>query len=324
MGLRFDDTWIWDLWLAVDGPDYHAFYLQAPKELGDPELRHRNVSIGHAVSLDLREWEQLPDALHPAQEEGAWDDFTTWTGSVIQHEGLWYMFYTGGNRSENALIQRVGYAVSKDLIHWERTPGNPVLLCDPDRYEAFNPDEWYELTWRDPWLMQDESSGQFYAFITARSKMGPRDGRGVIALAQSTDLQEWQVLDPVTPPGDFGYMEVPQVVEIGHRFYLLFSTVEKFHSRARRQRINTPPETGIYYLLAESPFGPYTSKADSCLLGPSSYTFYAGKVLLDPHGNQVLLPMRYLDPSGQFVGEMHDPIPVSVMEDGRMILEGGD
>jgi beta-fructofuranosidase len=52
--LRLPNRWIWDFWLARDGKDYHAFYLQAPRSLGDPALRHFNASIGHAVSQDLR------------------------------------------------------------------------------------------------------------------------------------------------------------------------------------------------------------------------------------------------------------------------------
>ena len=44
MTLRLPDKWVWDFWLARDGTDYHAFYLQAPRALGDPELRHLNAA----------------------------------------------------------------------------------------------------------------------------------------------------------------------------------------------------------------------------------------------------------------------------------------
>jgi hypothetical protein len=77
--LRLPDTWIWDFWLARDGEDYHVFYLQAPRSLGDPELRHFNASIGHAVSRDLREWSPLPDALRLGPPS-AWDGHAVWTG----------------------------------------------------------------------------------------------------------------------------------------------------------------------------------------------------------------------------------------------------
>jgi hypothetical protein len=94
MALRLPDKWVWDFWLVRDGMDYHAFYLQAPRSLGDPELRHLNASVGHAVSKDLRHWRVLPDALS-AGPAGAWDDRAVWTGCVFREKGRWHMFYTG-------------------------------------------------------------------------------------------------------------------------------------------------------------------------------------------------------------------------------------
>ena len=40
MGLRLPDHWVWDTWYAVDGATVHAFFLQAPRSIGDPEARH--------------------------------------------------------------------------------------------------------------------------------------------------------------------------------------------------------------------------------------------------------------------------------------------
>ena len=51
------------------------------KSLGDPELRHFNVTQGHATSRDLKTWEHRGTTFAPA-EGPAWDDCTTWTGSV--------------------------------------------------------------------------------------------------------------------------------------------------------------------------------------------------------------------------------------------------
>src|ERR1700761_6905642 len=111
MTLRLQDKWVWDFWFARDQDEHHVFYLQAPRDLGDPELRHRNATIGHAVSTDLEHWRVLPDALRPGQP-GDWDDIATWTGSVIEHDGRWHMLYTGISSAENGLVQRVGLATS--------------------------------------------------------------------------------------------------------------------------------------------------------------------------------------------------------------------
>lgn len=66
MTLRLPDKWVWDFWLAQDGPDYHIFYLQAPRSLQDAHLRHWNASVGHAVSQNLSDWQILPDVLAPS------------------------------------------------------------------------------------------------------------------------------------------------------------------------------------------------------------------------------------------------------------------
>ena len=141
MTLRLPGHWLWDFWFAQDGADVHVFYLQAPRALGDPALRHRNATIGHAVSRDLRSWRVLPDALGPG-EPGEFDDLATWTGSILRHGGRWHLFYTGIARAEDGAVQRIGRAESADLVRWERR--GLVLEADP---------RWYEReTWRDPWV----------------------------------------------------------------------------------------------------------------------------------------------------------------------------
>ena len=64
--LRLDDHWVWDSWVADDGRTYHLFFLQAPRSLGDPDLRHVHATVGHATSTDLVSWRYLGQCLGPA------------------------------------------------------------------------------------------------------------------------------------------------------------------------------------------------------------------------------------------------------------------
>ncbi len=130
------------------------FYLQAPKNLEDPDLRHGSASIGHAVSPDLVSWTVVPDAIGPGPS-GAWDDTATWTGSVIEHGGAWHMFYTGISSLEGGLVQRVGHATSFDLFEWTKDTRNPVIVADPRWYEGLDPTAWREHAWRDPWVFRE-------------------------------------------------------------------------------------------------------------------------------------------------------------------------
>lgn len=315
MTLRLADKWIWDFWLARDGPDYHVFYLQAPRSLGDPDLRHWNVSVGHAVSDNLREWEVLPDALHPSSEGShAFDTYTTWTGSIIQHEGVWYLFYTGGTKSEDGLIQRIGLAVSSDLIRWEKHPENPLIVADPRWYELLDLDLWHDQAWRDPWVFRHPTQGDFHAFITARVNCGPSDGRGVIGHARSEDLIQWEILPPVTEPGAFGHMEVPQLAKVHGGYYLVFSAQKSVRSSRWRRRAEQEPLTGVYCLTAEAPLGPFHSVSEEPLVGDEIGLIYGGKLVQNPDGDWVMLATRLRNADSAFVGELTDPMPVVLSE----------
>jgi beta-fructofuranosidase len=81
----------------------------------------------------------------------------------------------------------------------------------------------------------------YHAFMCAHANNGPADGRGVIAHAQSVNLLDWEVLPPMYRSGDFSQMEVPQVCEIGGRYYLLCCTSKGDFSVARRERTSQPP-----------------------------------------------------------------------------------
>ncbi|MFP4345539.1 MAG: glycosyl hydrolase family 32 [Anaerolineales bacterium] len=325
MGLRLSDRWLWDFWLARTGPDYHLFFLQAPRALGDPERRHWHVSVGHAVSQDLRSWTLLPDALRPSPEgSAAFDSYTTWTGSVIRHAGLWYLFYTGGRRDEEGKIQRVGLATSTDLLRWDKHPANPLLTPDPTWYELLDLEHWHEQAWRDPYVIRHPTEEAFYALVTARADHGPPDGRGVIGLARSEDLIGWQVLPPVTQPGEFGHLEVPQWVALQGRYHLLFCVTGDMESERRRARSRRPPVTGTYVMSADHPLGPFDVQEARLLVGDEIGSYYAGKLVQGPRGRWYFLAALMNGPQGDFVGELCDPFPVSVSSDGTLEVDVTD
>jgi beta-fructofuranosidase len=316
--LRLDDKWIWDFWLVHDGSHHHVFYLQAPRSLGDPDLRHRHATVGHAVSEDLVSWTVLPDAFGPGAP-GAWDDGASWTGSVIAHGGQWWLFYTGVRQAEERLVQRIGAATSRDLVSWTRHPGNPLIETDPLRYETLDLTKWHDQAWRDPWVMK--VNGSFEAFITARASEGPADARGVVARARSVDLVDWRIGDPIeiTPAGQFGHLEVPEVIQLESRWYLIFCTSQDTHSAAWRSRTGRPPLTGTYYAVGDGPTGPFTL-VDSAPLGPDDGSVcYSGRITHTNDGPRYLA-WRMFDADGTFAGEIIDPLSVSPQPDGHLVL----
>ena len=125
---------MWDLWFLEDKDDYHCFYLQS-RPSNDPLTKHlQYVSIGHAVSKDLKEWTELGTVLKPGKK-GEWDDYAIRTGSVIKKGKRFYMYYTGRNHKEKN-VQRIGLAISNDLINWRKHEGNPILEADKRSMES--------------------------------------------------------------------------------------------------------------------------------------------------------------------------------------------
>lgn len=312
MALHLEDKWVWDFWHVEAKGDHHLFYLQASRALGDPELRHRNVSIGHAVSGDLTLWRVLPDALARGLP-GRWDDSSTWTGSVVEHGGRWCMLYTGTSTVEDGLVQRIGLATSDDLIRWERQADRPVLESDSEWYEQLDLEAWHDQAWRDPWVWHEPTDGAFHAYVTARAHSGDPAGRGVIGHARSRDLESWEVLPPVTEPMGFGQMEVPQLVDLGSRSHLLFCG-----ELVRRAQ---PSLTGTFHLSSERADGPFAAETMEVLEADTIGRSYAGKLIETSWGLQFLAWERGLEP-GVFAGTVSDPRPVLLAADGSVLLGG--
>jgi beta-fructofuranosidase len=323
MAFSLPEHWVWDFWLARDRADYHLFFLEAPKSIGDANARHWNVSIGHAVSRNLVDWTPLGTCFRPAPDH-AWDDGTTWTGSVIRHADKWWMFYTGTSRGESLKKQRIGLATSSDLHNWRRHPGNPVLDLDPGLYEEYDPAAWHDRSLRDPWVAPDPEGSGFRMWFTARARTGAPDGRGVVGTAWSADLVNWRAEPPVTEPGDFGECEVPQYFAAGGRFYLLFSTSARRTSTARLARLaktGEAAETGTHYFMADGPSGPWRLGPMPFLAGDAFGSLYAGRMAEDPSGRSVFLGFLGDSPAGGFTGSICDPIPIAVGSDGTLKLE---
>jgi beta-fructofuranosidase len=318
--LRLPDKWVWDFWLAREGERHHVFFLQAPRDLGDPELRHRNASIGHAVSTDLRSWTVLADAVRPGPA-GAWDDVATWTGSVLERDGRWHMLYTGISSVEDGLVQRIGLATSDDLTTWTKHPANPVLESDARWYEQLDPARWRDQSWRDPWLFVGDD-GFAHALITSRSPDGPADGAGVVAHARSADLVDWEVLPPLTEPGEFAQVEVPQLVRVGDRCLIFVSCLAEDHSRARRARLGFDGQAGTHVFTAAGVEGPYSALPTAVTpASPEPEQLYAAKLVEVARGEWRLMAFRG-DPlahDAAFAGELTDPLPLA--DDALALLD---
>ncbi|MBD8870380.1 glycoside hydrolase family protein [Nocardioides donggukensis] len=307
------DEWVWDFWVVddrhtdADHPAYHLFFLKAPRSLGDPELRHLNASVGHAVSRDLRDWTRVEDALVP-QPLGAFDDLATWTGSVVRDDdGGWHLFSTGVAQAEEGRVQRIGVSTSADLHRWERS-GDLLLEADRRWYRRWA-GQGHQEHWRDPWVVRDDA-GLWHMYVTAQAAGGHPGGAGdgVVGHATSADLRSWRVGAPLSSPtGRFDQLEVISVTCVEGRWVLMFSCLG--------------PEMpgvgvgggGVWTVAVDGPGAPVDVAAAVRL---TSERLYVGKLVPTGDGPPVFLAFENRGDSDAFIGGVIDPLAVRWRADG--------
>ena len=322
MVIALEKKWIWDSWYVNDGQRWHGFFLQADKSLGDPDLRHFNVTQGHAVSDNLIDWQHLGTTFAPSAGPG-WDDYTTWTGSVIRgDDALWHLFYTGTTRAEQGLYQRIGHATSTDLHNWQRV-GNGLCLDlegpAAARYEVEHAiGHWHDRAMRDPWVMRDPGGKGWLMYFTGRVPgVAEPNGGGAIGFATSPDLMTWTLQPPVFS-GGFGQLEVPQVFEHQGKWYCLFCTSGQHWSEAYRRFNPQNPVTGTHYLVADDPRGPWQIAPGPFLDGAEPCQRYAARIVETSDGLRIL---GFADTGkAHFAGYITDPDPVAVGPDGLLTV----
>jgi hypothetical protein len=147
---------------------HHLFYIRGIAATNWPEYPLFN--FGHAVSHDLKNWEIRQPVLQCPQT--GWDQYQVWAPHIIEHEGTYYMFYTGVNRNVSQAIclatppespfvfKRNGlyyleytnykygivYLTSKDPVkEWEELPAEKmVLMSGVSASEIYEDnDKWY-------------------------------------------------------------------------------------------------------------------------------------------------------------------------------------
>jgi beta-fructofuranosidase len=325
--LSLPNKWIWDFWLVdnqtSDDGKWHIYFLQADNTLPHPDDRHRNVSQAHAVSDDLVNWTHLGKCLEPSAGP-AFDDWTTWTGSVVKDDaGLWHLFYTGSSHVDGGYYQRIGHATSTDMHAWSRVGDGLCLdLTGPNAaaYEEYTPGHWHDRAMRDPWVMRNPVGEGWIMYFTARvpGRAEPNAG-GAIGFATSPDLATWTLEKPVYTAGEFGQLEVPQVFEHQGRWYMGFCTAHFHWSESYKARNPETPLMGTSYLMASSHLGPWQA-AVPFLDGRVPCKRYASK-FIQRNGGLELMGFLHDRPDGTFIGTVTDPVPVHTDINGILKVE---
>jgi beta-fructofuranosidase len=131
---------------------------------------------------------------------------------------------------------------------------------------------------------------------------------------------QWEVGPPIVGPGHFGEIEVPQLVAAGDRWHLLFSVPPVAHGRRWRRRTGQTPHPAVYHLAGDAPLGPFTGPPEPVTVSDGDAGLYAGKLVADGTGGWVYLAARLAGPDGTFVGELTNPMAVTLDDAGRLVI----
>ncbi|HOK65325.1 MAG TPA: ADP-ribosylglycohydrolase family protein [Anaerohalosphaeraceae bacterium] len=178
---------------------WHLYGITHAEPLGP--LDEHNFAHATADKLTQKPWRKQPFAL---TVDASWNEVHLWAPHVIEHNGLYYMFYCAGDVDNSKY--KIHLATSKDLVHWQRHPANPLVV---DGYDARDP---FILRLGDEWVM----------YYTATSD--PKGGSHIVAARTSKDLIHWgprRVVFTDPSKGTWGGpTESPTVIRRGNVYYL--------------------------------------------------------------------------------------------------------
>jgi hypothetical protein len=86
-----------------------------------------DLGIWLARSTDLKVWTNVQDEPVLGLGPEPYDRVMIAVNQIIRHEGKYYAYYHGTGSTEKPRVWTTNVAVSTDLIHWKKYPGNPLL-----------------------------------------------------------------------------------------------------------------------------------------------------------------------------------------------------
>ena len=215
---------------------YYIYYL---KEKGD-SLKH---SIYLTTTTDFVNYTEVDEVLLEATP-GAQDDWIG-TGSVVNVDGTYYLFYTGHTDGPMEYKEKVMVAKGDSPLAFEKMP----------QWELIPPDELgQKRDFRDPQAYYDPETGNITLTVTAAQDGVAR----ILKFTLSADLQSatYDGIIFTDPTGLFWNLECSDTFRLGDRWYITYSG----------------QDDTLWYASSDTPYGPYgeAKRADGKL-------FYAAK-----------------------------------------------
>lgn len=192
---------------------FHLYYIRHFKSgVSDPQ---NEIVLAHAWSRDLRTWSVPTTFTEFTTGTVGWDKGHVWAPSIVHHDSLFYMFYTGVDSVGN---QSIGYATTTVLdtsdTVWSRNRASSFTVASAPSwaYTAASPQQC-----RDPYVMADpDSAGRVLMLYSAQNASAPHDYAVGLARNRPGTFNSWF---------DLGYYPSTSLPASGNGFAVESSTV---------------------------------------------------------------------------------------------------
>ena len=202
---------------------FHLFYIRHDDSLPDSSTE---LDFGHAVSTNLFDWTQLSPVV--AVRANKWDNGHVWAPTIIENNGVFYMFYTGVTKipTFGTGYQRIGVATSTDLMNWTRYDA-PVFGGNYVPWAFSDSSQWQGCQFRDPFVMVDPANAAQWLIYDVATPQVSHTQVIVGAGKNATGLSAWQDVKPFwnTDSTRFlGHCESPHVFDNSGLWYLFLTS----------------------------------------------------------------------------------------------------
>ena len=209
----YDDDWV----LCpepIQVTDTHIRMYYAAKKSGS--FFNKVWSLACADSYDNgKTWKKFEGNPILTATDQEWESGAVGFTSVEKDSTGWRMWYLGTNTSGNA-VKQIGYATSKDGLHWNRYADNPVIAVNPDTH-------WEKGAIAVARMIKD---GKLYRTWYA---CYPQNNTYAIGCAESADGIHWfrSPSNPVLKGDGEGWdgqmTAYPGTVRVGDRYLMWYS-----------------------------------------------------------------------------------------------------
>src|SRR5690348_503714 len=200
-----------------NGPIFYKGYYHLFYQLHPYSDRDGTKYWGHVRSRDLARWEHLPIALAPSNDKG---EEAIWSGScTINGVGQPMIFYTSIAQGKSAFDHAEQWAATSDddLIHWQKSPVNPVLS------EALHKEKKI-YDWRDPFVFHDRNK----TFLVTGGHLA-KQGQAAVNIyeALNPELTHWAYRGVLFQIPGAPTAECPNFFQLGNQWVLFVSPYGK-------------------------------------------------------------------------------------------------